>query len=548
MRMPALEAGVLVLRSEIFRSLGGFDQALSLECAVADICLKIRARYLRETVNFNDVGVARKGTRGATACDGAGPSRVGGQALTRIVRADLFDRPGFWLGRPARVAIVVPDESSSVPNWADDLASGLSEVVPCHVSIVRSGAVRDLGGLDLLLVMDATFEPAKIPEASALLTVVACVCGAVDWSACQWLDDAHAIWAVSEEAATTLRERFPQYAVQVAAERAAEDVAAEAGEKADASPAATSPVASAEGPDADRRQATARRLLSLHRRAAIEVLRFAIKVDNASTADPSEASDSIQIARALTAALRQLGHAARIDGRDRWDSSLAVTDDCVLVVRGKNRFDAPVVLPRLMWITDRPDAVSARELHGYDHIFVASLAATKLFSQLTDAPVSALALAAYPGMTASAEIDPAALQTMLVLGDAEDCDPSVLHYARSQGLAILVCGSGWRNLASAPMMVDSASAANVAKLAQRAHFAFVATRRASARFGFMTNAAFVAASCGMCLLATPTEGIKSTFGPFVQMFSDASSFAAAIAAARTEHGGTKQGRAELARD
>jgi len=238
--------------------------------------------------------------------------------------------------------------------------------------------------------------------------------------------------------------------------------------------------------------------------------------------------------------LRQLGHTARIDWRDRWDNSLAAADDCVLVVRGKNRFDVPLALPRLMWITDRPDAVSARELHGYDHIFVASSAATRLFSQLTDAPVSALALAAYSGMTASAELDPAALQTMLVLGDADDCDPSVLHYARSHGLAILVCGSGWRNLVPAPMIVGGASAAEVAELAPRAQFAFVATRRASARLGFTANAAFVAASCGLCLLAAPTEGIKSTFGRFVQTFSDASSFAAAIVAGRTEHGGTSK--------
>jgi hypothetical protein len=60
--------------------------------------------------------------------------------------------------------------------------------------------------------------------------------------------------------------------------------------------------------------------------------------------------------------------------------------------------------------------------------------------------------------------------------------------------------------------------------------------------------AFVAASCGMCLLASPIDGIKSTFGPLVQTFSDASSFGGAIASSRAQDIGTAQGRAELVRD
>src|SRR5262249_52475917 len=161
-----------------------------------------------------------------------------------------------------------------------------------------------------------------------------------------------------------------------------------------------------------------------------------------------------------------------------------------------------------------------RELDAFNHVFVAS-SATNVFSQLTDVAVSSLPLAGYPELASASSVHPSGRQSLLVLGDADDCDCDVLEHALSEDLDVYVCGAGWSGRVPPRMIVGDTTVGDaVAPHCQSADFVYAVPTRGSAKFGLIPHIAYIAASCGATLLSPPIPAIEAVFGPLVRTFND----------------------------
>ena len=561
--VPAVSDDFLVCRSNVFQAVGGFNESLSDEIGGADFCLRVR-RSLREVVSFNDLDALRV----AATDSGGGISDRHALPLARLVRRDLLDRPGFWAGHPPQIAIVVPAGAfggSDEQTFAQCLATALEQVVPARVAIRAATDGHAMAEVDLLVVLDPDYDITQLTAVGPLFTAIAFAREPEGWAGCEWAQSYHGMFTDSESTGSRLRNKLARRVDVIASALVPEkpgQIPVPA-QKTEGYKAALIPVRQTEaglfdnpggtrdgnkptmgrqwanGPSAlenaglDDFQACARGLLARYRRLNDEVFRFAIIVDG-SPAD--QTSMAVRTARALAHALSATGHVARIDDQSQPRPALAACDDCVIALRGRQAFAPVSGASRLLWIIDSPDLVSAAELAGYDHVFLASSIDTKLLNGVSNTPISPLLLGAGEAPDGR-QVPAAATQgTLLVVGDAIDYEGECLEQALALGFKILLFGRGWSGVFP-QRLIDSdllSIAAGDRPPYDHAEFVYVPHRKVLRRFGIVAQATFEAVAAGARIVMEPVPGIERTFGSSVRTFDGKTGFAAALETWRTE--------------
>lgn len=543
--VPAVDAAFLACRASVFDALGGFDETLADAVAAADLCLRVHAQ-LREVVAFNDMQVVCLAQRAAAAEAPAGQAAE--LMAARRVRRDLLDSPGYWIGRLPRLGIVAPAGKRAADDreFAEALATAVERVVPARVRVM-SAAERDVADIDTLIVLDPTYDIARVDAATALFTAFAWIRGDAEaWNACPVAHAYHGAVAASDALAGKLAgwdlpiEVIPERNEEEAAvvsppspARGAADNTADARmvsiQFGDPSAAATVAKCKSAGVDS-----CARAFLGYYRRRNETTWRFAIKVD-----DDAPATPAVRAGQALARALRRLGHAARLDVPDRWRGPLTAGDDCVIAVRGSRAYQPHDASTHLLWVLDRPDLVSADELQGYDHVLAASAASAKLLRELSDAAVSSLAPAVEAPATLN-ELPAGNSNTLLVVGDAERGDGDLLASALALGFDVSVWGRGWDR--ALPAL--SGARARIALLRQPPAYGefeivYIPIRRRAQRFGLLPQAAFEAVAAGARVVLDRIPDIDDTLAALVGIIEEGGGLDGAVGAWRRESAANK---------
>lgn len=223
-RVPAVTGAFLAMRKVVFDRIGGFDEAYYYGQEDVDLCLRVRAAGL-EVICANEVSAlhlraysrdmmetkyhhARR--RNALTLD-----KKLGLAVRRALAKDRYTRPSFWTGEAPRIAFVVtstdPATQAGDLFTARELASALAEKYPVTCVFVEQDGphVRDLSGIDAVIVMRDDFDPDRIQQHDPHLLKVAWI---RNWFQ-RFADSAHAdryhaVWSSSDRGARLLSENL----------------------------------------------------------------------------------------------------------------------------------------------------------------------------------------------------------------------------------------------------------------------------------------------------------------------------------------------------
>lgn len=183
----------------------------------------------------------------------------------------------------------------------------------------------------------------------------------------------------------------------------------------------------------------------LHRHRSIPYGGYRIGIKCPAPLKPGEAQwGDYYFAHALRRALEAQGHAARVDLRPDWYSSVAPGDDAVIVLRGREKYEPVPSQTNLLWLISHPDEASDSELETFDHVFVASESYAIALASRLAIPVSPLLQCSDPEIFhPPAPSSDAPLTAILFVGNTRGEMRHVIADAIAENLPVTIYGHGW---------------------------------------------------------------------------------------------------------
>jgi hypothetical protein len=237
-------------------------------------------------------------------------------------------------------------------------------------------------------------------------------------------------------------------------------------------------------------------------------------------------------AEALAAAIRRLGHDARVDCREEWGGHALADEDVAIVLRGLIPYAPRVGQLGLLWIISHPDQVPFEEMERFAHVYTASPSHAALLAHAVRIPVSPLLQATDP---ARFRPEPRAADAPAVLfcGNSRGARRLVIDWAIAAGRPPAIHGGGWDgfvlpelvagevldNDALGPLYAGAGAVLNDHWPSMRA-------------FGIVSNRLFDVAAAGGRAITDAVPGIAALFGDAVVEVGSADELRAAVDAPR----------------
>jgi spore maturation protein CgeB len=260
--------------------------------------------------------------------------------------------------------------------------------------------------------------------------------------------------------------------------------------------------------------------------------RFALKIGAPNRAVAHEWGD-YHFAESLRNALVELGHVARIDCLDVWDSPDCYTDDCAIVLRGLSSYKAKPYQCNIMWVISHPDLISRAEYESYDIIFTAS-AKHQAHLNAQNIPAHTLLQCTdqhrfNPGSERMSQLEKA-----IFIGNTRNVYRNVVKYAVESGIELNVIGAGWRDFIPGSYVIDDfIKNARVADRYRSAEFVLNDHWESMRTWGFVSNRVFDVIACGTPCLSDLVEGMSDIFGEAVVTYSGKADFESAVSLAKS---------------
>ncbi|TFL17115.1 glycosyltransferase family protein [Jannaschia formosa] len=261
-------------------------------------------------------------------------------------------------------------------------------------------------------------------------------------------------------------------------------------------------------------------------------LRIAI-ANSARRANRAEWGDA-HFADSLAAAVRRLGHVARVDDRDDWQGAahgLAQADDAVIALRGLHPYTPRRGQVSVMWLISHPDAVSPAEIAAFDHACIASAPHAAILEQLLPGRLSVL-----PQCTDTTRFafDPgrAADGPPLYVANSRKVFRDPVRWALAHDLPLEIHGRGWEALAEDPRLQDRLIPNEVlGQLYGAARWVVCDHWADMARLGYVSNRVFDVLAAGGRLLVDEVAGLEDLVpARFFTRYTSEAEFVAALSA------------------
>lgn len=276
-----------------------------------------------------------------------------------------------------------------------------------------------------------------------------------------------------------------------------------------------------------------------------EVLNFALKIPTPRQ-ETSHKWGEFHYATSLAEALQRMGHGARVDCREDWQTA-AQPGEVEVLVRGKFPFEDSSDNLRLMWVQSHAEKVSADEMRGVAHSFLATQNLPKpakgvscsALLQCTDAT-------RFPGPKGVKAPE----HPVLFVGN---CYPKrksygMVAWAQAAGLAELaVYGTGWGWVA--PEWQRGGVIPNDQLGAYyRAAGVVLNDHHHSMRgaAAYVNNRVYDVLACGVPLICDPVAGLPDGFGEFIYICDGPEALADCVAQALAEDEAMRTRRREFA--
>ncbi|MBK1840741.1 glycosyltransferase [Azospirillum sp. YIM B02556] len=227
-------------------------------------------------------------------------------------------------------------------------------------------------------------------------------------------------------------------------------------------------------------------------------------------------------AQALQRALRRAGHHARIDILPEWYTTLSVSDDMVIVLRGLSEYKPAPSKINVMWLISHPDDVPLSEFDRYDHVFVASEPYTELLRRRLGDRVSVLLQCTDPAVFHTVGEKPTECPEILFVGNSRGVRRPIVDHAIEMEINIGVYGGRWdgiipQNLWHGNYIPNNnlKSYYSNSKIVLSDHWPDMK------RDGFISNRIFDAGACGSAIISDDINGLHKLFGDCVITYDGA---------------------------
>ena len=191
--MPMVTGAFLAVSRADFNAIGGFSTDYIYGLEDVDLCLKIRHDLGKKVICDNtadiihhrgysrntekDVGLRHRNNNTVF-------NRAWGTMLRQEIRQSVMRRPGFWTGALPVVAFIVADakDNTSAGEYYTALEMGhsLQKLFPCHLRFITRADWDDISGVDILIVMVASFNIETVREINPFIILI-------NWTR-QWFD------------------------------------------------------------------------------------------------------------------------------------------------------------------------------------------------------------------------------------------------------------------------------------------------------------------------------------------------------------------------
>jgi hypothetical protein len=260
-------------------------------------------------------------------------------------------------------------------------------------------------------------------------------------------------------------------------------------------------------------------------------LAFAIKI-----AAPREARavwGDWHFAEALAAAIRRLGHDARVDCREEWGGHALADEDVAIVLRGLIPYAPRVGQIGMLWIISHPDQVPFDEIERFVHVYTASPSHAALLAHIVRVPVSPLLQATDPArfrpQPRAADAPP-----VLFCGNSRGTRRPVIDWAIAAGRRPIIYGGGWEGFVDAEMIAGDGLDNDALGPLYAGAGAVLNDHWPSMRaFGIVSNRLFDVAAAGGRAITDAVPGVAALFGDTVREVGSAEALRAAIDAPRS---------------
>ncbi|MCU1467950.1 MAG: hypothetical protein JWM72_3878 [Actinomycetia bacterium] len=227
------------------------------------------------------------------------------------------------------------------------------------------------------------------------------------------------------------------------------------------------------------------------------------------------------LAEAFAGALRDRGHAVRLQTADAADDPAGRACDVHCVVRGLARVQRTRGQRHVVWIISHPEAIEDEELDAADLVLVASDRFAAELQTRTRTPVESFLQATDPARFRPRPLDPEHRHDVTVVAKSRDQYRTAVADAIAVGIRPSIYGSGWDRLVDPALIVSDyidntelASIYSSAGVVLNDHWASMRD------WGFVSNRIFDALACGAPVISDELPEIATLFGNAVPTFAD----------------------------
>jgi glycosyltransferase involved in cell wall biosynthesis len=224
-------------------------------------------------------------------------------------------------------------------------------------------------------------------------------------------------------------------------------------------------------------------------------------------------------AQGLKRSLEKLGHKARVDCQDAWESE-GLDDDVVIVLRGRHGYKPKANQINLLWLISHPDRVKNRELNLFDHILVASEVYTQKLSQQLQVPVSCMYQCTDTVQFDEVHQNDVPAAKILFVGSSRNVFRPIVKDAINTGIDLEVYGLLWEQFIPQKFIKQSHIPNELLyKYYSNCTILLNDHWETMRQEGFISNRLFDGSACGALIISDPVVGLEEVFANCIETYS-----------------------------
>lgn len=214
-------------------------------------------------------------------------------------------------------------------------------------------------------------------------------------------------------------------------------------------------------------------------------------------------------ANSLARCLRSEGFVVRVDCIEMWNSPLCETDDVVIVLSGRGKYNPIPNQLNLLWIISHPGSISVNDVESYDHVYVASQIHAEFLRGACTRSIDVMLQCSDRYLFPFEEDDAHGSGVPIFVGNSRGVFRQAVRWAAEAEADFDLYGFGWEQFISDSRLKGINIPNDVlGSFYKQARFVLCDHWDDMKRLGYLSNRAFDVLGCGGHLVVDDVAGIE----------------------------------------